>query len=120
MLCGQKAFKTNNRKCAKNAKITQRVELRTLPSGVQPTRREGSAALSKGELEALSQREAKLGSPVLGVYLDTDQSREINIERGFEVVLKDLLREIRPIEHESRGPTRYRVVVLTSWDRLLH
>ena len=64
-------------------------------SRVQPTRKQGSAALSRDELEALSQREAKPGSPVLSVYLDTDQSREINIERGFEVVLKDLLREIR-------------------------
>ena len=25
--------------------------------------------------------------------------------------------ELRPIEHECNGPTRYRVVVLTSWDR---
>jgi peptide chain release factor subunit 1 len=63
-------------------------------SSVQPTRKEGSAALSRDDVEALRQREAKPGSPVLSVYLDTDQSREINIERGFEVVLKDMLREI--------------------------
>ena len=25
--------------------------------------------------------------------------------------------ELRPIEHECNGPTRYREVVLTSWDR---
>jgi hypothetical protein len=25
--------------------------------------------------------------------------------------------ELMPIEHECNGPTRYRVVVLTSWDR---
>jgi peptide chain release factor subunit 1 len=43
----------------------------------------------------LRQREARPGSPVLSIYLDTDQSREINIERGFEVVLTDLLREIK-------------------------
>src|SRR6267142_5546522 len=64
-------------------------------SSVQPTRREGSVALSRNDLEALRRREAKPGSPVLSVYLDTDQSRDLNIERGFEVVLKDLLREIR-------------------------
>ena len=40
-------------------------------------------------------REVRPGSPVLSVYLDTDQSREINIERGFETVLKDMLREIK-------------------------
>lgn len=40
-------------------------------------------------------REVRPGSPVLSVYLDTDQSRDINIERGFEIVLKDMLREIK-------------------------
>jgi peptide chain release factor subunit 1 len=72
-------------------------------SSVQPTRKEGSASLSRNEVEALRQREAKPGSPVLSVYLDTDQSREINIERGFEVVLKDMLREIRQkLDKEAR------------------
>ena len=48
-------------------------------------------------------REAKPGSPILSVYLDTDQSREINIERGFEVVVKDMLREIRQkLDKEAR------------------
>jgi hypothetical protein len=28
--------------------------------------------------------------------------------------------ELRPIERECNGPTRYREVVLTSWDRLLY
>jgi len=51
--------------------------------------------ISKEDLGTLSQWQAKQDSPVLSVYLDTDQSREINIERGFETVLKNLLREIR-------------------------
>jgi peptide chain release factor subunit 1 len=51
--------------------------------------------ISQNDIETLAKRQAKPGSPVLSVYLDTDQSREINIERGFEIVLKDLLREIR-------------------------
>jgi peptide subunit release factor 1 (eRF1) len=59
------------------------------------TQTESSTILSRADLEGLIEREAKPGSPVLSVYLDTDQSREINIERGFEVVLKDMLREIR-------------------------
>jgi len=72
-------------------------------STVQPTRKEVTAALSRTDLEALMQREAKPGSPVLSVYLDTDQSQEINIERGFEVVLKDMLREIRQkLDKEAR------------------
>jgi peptide chain release factor subunit 1 len=64
-------------------------------STAQPSRNEVSLALSRNDLDALMKREGKPGSPVLNVYLDTAQSREINIERGFEVVLKDMLREIR-------------------------
>jgi peptide chain release factor subunit 1 len=72
-------------------------------STAQPVRTEGSAKLSREEVEALGRREPKPGSPVLSVYLDTDQSREINIERGFEVVLKDLMREIRQkLDKEAR------------------
>jgi peptide chain release factor subunit 1 len=63
-----------------------------------------STLLSRADLEALTQRQAKPDSPVLSVYLDTDQSREINLERGFEVVLKDMLREIRQkLDKESRA-----------------
>jgi hypothetical protein len=38
-------------------------------STVQPTRKEGPAALSRDDGEALRQREAEPGSPVLSVYL---------------------------------------------------
>lgn len=68
------------------------------------TQKKDSAILSRSDLEELIQREAKPGSPVLSVYLNTDQSREINIERGFEVVLKDLLREIRQNLDEGTRP----------------
>jgi peptide subunit release factor 1 (eRF1) len=72
-------------------------------SSATATQKENSAILSRVDLEELIQREAKPGSPVLSVYLDTDQSREINIERGFEVVLKDMLREIRQnLDKEAR------------------
>jgi hypothetical protein len=47
------------------------------------TQTETPATFSRADLEALAQRETKPGSPVLSVYLDTDQSREINIERGI-------------------------------------
>ena len=36
---------------------------------------ESQTALSKADLEELLRREAKPGSPVLSVFLDTDQSR---------------------------------------------
>jgi peptide chain release factor subunit 1 len=72
-------------------------------STAQPGREERSASLSKVDLESLMQREATPGSPVLSVFLDTDHSRQINIERGFEVVLKDMLREIRQkLDKEAR------------------
>jgi hypothetical protein len=73
-------------------------------SGAAGTQKESAASLSKVDLESLIRREPKPGSPVLSIYLDTDQSREINIERGFEVVLKDMLREIRQkLDKEARA-----------------
>ena len=60
--------------------------------------------ISRDELEGLMRRDARPGSPVLSVYLDTDQSREINIERGFETVFKDMLREIKQrLEKDEKG-----------------
>ena len=56
---------------------------------------EAPTTLSRADLEELMKRDAKPGSPVLSVFLDTDQSREINLERAFGAVLKDMLREIR-------------------------
>src|SRR6267378_2642895 len=51
--------------------------------------------ISKRDLESLMQREARPGSPVLSIYLDTDQSQAINVNRGFEVVLKNILRDVK-------------------------
>ena len=50
--------------------------------------------ISKNELELLIERKPVPGSPVLTVYLNTDLSLEANIDRGFEIILKDLLRDI--------------------------
>jgi len=64
---------------------------------------ESQTTLSKADLEELLGRVAKPGSPVLSVFLDTDQSREFNLERAFGVVLKDMLREIRQkLDKEAR------------------
>ena len=72
-------------------------------STTQPVRTEEAQSLSRAEVEELAKRQPKTGSPILSVYLDTDQSQEINLERGFEVVLKDLLREIRlRVDKEAR------------------
>jgi len=60
--------------------------------------------ISRDEVEGLMRREVRPGSPVLSVYLDTDQSQEINIERGFETVLKDMLREINQrLDKDEKG-----------------
>ncbi|MDT4966069.1 MAG: peptide chain release factor subunit 1 [Acidobacteriota bacterium] len=59
--------------------------------------------ISSDDLQNLIEREARRGSPVLSIYLDTDQSHEINFERGFEVVLKNMLRDIeRPLDKHQR------------------
>jgi peptide chain release factor subunit 1 len=50
--------------------------------------------ISRDDLENLMRREPRPGSPVLSLYLNTDLSLAANINRAFEVVLKDLLREI--------------------------
>lgn len=56
---------------------------------------EAPTTLSRADLEELMKRDAKPGSPVLSVFLDTDQSWEINLERAFGAVLKDMLGDIR-------------------------
>jgi len=68
-------------------------------SSVQPTRREGSVTLSRNDLEALRGREVKPGSPVLSVYLDTDQSREINIVSASRSSLKTSCAD----DHQNRS-----------------
>src|SRR5260370_13795334 len=50
--------------------------------------------ITKRDLEPTLQRESNPASPVLSVYLDTDQSKAINVNRAFEVVLKNMLRDI--------------------------
>jgi peptide chain release factor subunit 1 len=55
----------------------------------------GKNMISRDDLRELLDRAENPRGPILSVYLDTDQSREVNIERGFETVLKDMLREIK-------------------------
>ncbi len=52
------------------------------------------AMLSRDELNNLMHREATPDSTVLSVYLDVNQSCEVNVERGFEIALTDILREM--------------------------
>ncbi|HYJ14273.1 MAG TPA: hypothetical protein VE170_02225 [Candidatus Limnocylindria bacterium] len=50
--------------------------------------------ISKADLEFLTERKAVENSPVLSVYLDTDQSKAVNLQRRFEASLRDMLRSI--------------------------
>ena len=47
--------------------------------------------ISKTDIDALVERKAVPGSPVLSVYLDIDQSKSANLNRRFEAALKSLL-----------------------------
>ena len=58
--------------------------------------------LSRSEVEAIMEREARPESPVLSVYLDTDQSEQPNLKRAFEVVFKNMLREEVPEEKNKQ------------------
>ena len=50
--------------------------------------------ITKLNLKELIERKARMGSPVLSVYLDIDQSNAANLNRMFEVSLFNALREV--------------------------
>ncbi|MGW8179142.1 MAG: hypothetical protein ACWGQW_10310 [bacterium] len=47
--------------------------------------------ISWKDLEGLLAFETESSSPILSVYLNVDQSRAVNLNRGFEAALKSLL-----------------------------
>jgi peptide chain release factor subunit 1 len=54
----------------------------------------GHEMISRADIDAMVNRKAISGSPVLSVYLDIDQHKASNLQRRFEVSLKDMLRSI--------------------------
>lgn len=75
----------------------------TVGTGTSPAPLVDEPMVSRRDLEALRQRQAKPDSPVLSVYLDTDQSKAVNVNRAFEVVLKNMLREVeQPLDKSSK------------------
>lgn len=48
------------------------------------------------------EREARPGSPVLSVYLNTDQSNAVNVNRAFEVVFQNMLRNVGQPEDKDQ------------------
>jgi peptide chain release factor subunit 1 len=59
--------------------------------------------ISKTDIDALVERRAVPGSPVLSVYLDIDQSKAANLERRFEASLKAMLRSIEKQSDEKQA-----------------
>jgi peptide chain release factor subunit 1 len=58
--------------------------------------------ISKADIETLAQRKAVPGSPVLSVYLDVDPSKASNLQRRFEITLKDMLATVeRGLDQEQ-------------------
>jgi peptide subunit release factor 1 (eRF1) len=53
--------------------------------------------IARAELEELIQRDAQPDSHVLSVYLNVDQSRAVNLNRGYAAALKA---QLRSIEHQ--------------------
>ncbi len=50
--------------------------------------------IARTDVRKLLDREPVPGSPVLSVYLDVEQSRAANLNRGFETALENMLRSI--------------------------
>ena len=74
--------------------------------------------ISKAEIDAIVERRAVPGSPVLSVYLDIDQSKAANLDRRFEASLKTMLRSIEAPSDEKQAKSsiysRYPVRVDTA------
>ena len=90
-------------------------------------RRKGQPMLTLNDIHTLASRPKRADASVLTVYLDLDQSKQANLNRGFETQLKDMLagiestknggndiaatpafaRKLRPGGLESRAPERF-------------
>jgi hypothetical protein len=60
------------------------------------------ATITRREVESLMEREARPGSPVLTVYLETDQSNVVNVNRAFKVVFRNMLRDVEQPEDRDK------------------
>jgi len=61
------------------------------------------ATITRREVESLMEREARPGSPVLTVYLETDQSNVVNVNRAFKVVFRNMLRDVEQPEDRDKA-----------------
>ena len=59
-------------------------------------------------MAALFSRPERPNHSVLSVYLDVDQSRQANLNRGFENQVKDLISSIRSSIHDETALERFK------------
>ena len=60
------------------------------------------ATITRREVESLMERASQPASPVLTVYLDTDKSNVVNVNRAFEVVFRNMLRDVEQFEDKGK------------------
>src|ERR1700682_2621965 len=60
------------------------------------------STITRREIESLMEREARPDRPVLSVYLDTDQSDVVNVNRGVAVVFRNMLRDVDPDDKDKQ------------------
>jgi hypothetical protein len=72
---------------------------RAMPSTGSAT---DQATITRREVESLMERASQPGSPVLTVYLDTDKSNVVNVNRAFEVVFRNMLRDVEQLEDRGK------------------
>jgi peptide chain release factor subunit 1 len=65
--------------------------------------------MTQNDLQLLFSRPERLQPSVLSVYLNVDQSRQANLNRGFERRLKDMLSSIRTTIHDAPETERFKV-----------
>ena len=64
--------------------------------------------MNQADLRLLSSRPERPGASVLSVYLDVDQSRQANLNRGFEKQLKEMMGSLRETIHGLSELERFR------------
>ena len=62
--------------------------------------------ISRGDIDMLLERKPAADSPVLSVYLDTDQRKQANLDREFETALGDMLRAVGAGLRDTHGKQR--------------
>jgi hypothetical protein len=64
--------------------------------------------MNQTDLRLLSSRRGRPGNSVLSVYLDVDQLRQANLNRGFEKQLKNMMGSLQQTIHGSSELERFR------------